>query len=621
MKYSELLPSLPSLLPLLSNKTQNSIMKYCWKELLTRLRLKDENDNEILDEDSTDRYAFRILDGDSTQITGGYAFGIFDGDVWKIKLKENISKIQNSDVQVIKDNNDHFDEHLNINLFSPYMDKIRELFQKVTNSKSEYEEKLKQYDQKLFERIIITDKLLQVWKIKIINQNKIMLRVFKKADDNNKWELNDTKITKFNVNDDRVIKLLEIELFTDDDIILITTIGFLIYHFNENKKIISLIYWNYLELTNLTVNTLEEDLEHFQDFKELLRPYYTLQFNLPLPNYDSFKISDEWILYVKDNKENFLKYGNKLLSFAIKDQKLDLIEEIYKKCINWFKEDLGNNRMILSIITSAMPLLNKHYPEYVLKYSLETTMIIDHPFYIIEYQHMKSYLYSFQYLQLIDLTRSILWIKYNIVFTNLFRVHKAIYKILYLIQLLLLYVMILLLPLFFIYIAIFYILSKYHFISDTDYTDAFSIFYFRLSNKLTRRETPTITFMVPYIKFVDYPQYYNWFLELIKPQPSLFVETISRDIYKTWNGEAIINFKWNTYGSFYYSIIWIGFMVLLGCFTTATTIPQQYINDDIRKNLFIASIILGFIHLSFEVRQFIYNPLKWFNDFWNIFGT
>ncbi|GET62243.1 hypothetical protein GLOIN_2v1874127 [Rhizophagus irregularis DAOM 181602=DAOM 197198] len=561
VKYSKLLPSL---LPLLSSKTLNPIMEYCWEKCLTRLGLKDENLQTL---------------PSNFQTTDKYAFGILDGNVWKIKLEENISKInfssQNSDVQVIEDSNDYFDEHLNINLFKSYMDEIRELFQKLSNSKSEYKRKLKQNDQNLVERIIITDKLLQVWKIKIIGHNKIMLRVFKKADVKRKWELTDTKITKFNVSDARKIKLLEIKLFTDDDIILITTIGFLIYHFNENKKSMSLIYWNYLELTYPNVGTLNfEDPEFFGDFKALLKPYYTLQFNLPLLNYDSFKICDEWISYVKDNKGNLLKYGDKLLSFAIKEHKLDLIEEIYKKCISWFNEDLGNNWMFLSIITSTTPLLNKYYPEYILRYSLETTMIIDHPFYSIEYQHTKS-LYSFQYLQLVDLTRSILWSKYKFFLHGLLNNYETIFWILIILRLLILIVMILLLPFFLIYIAVFYILEKYHFINEIFDIGVFSTFYFVLSNKLTTRETPIITFMVPYIKFVNYPLYYNWFLELIKPQPSLFVETISRDIYKTWSGEAIINFKWNTYGRF--------------------------------------------IHLSFEVRQFIYNPLKWFYDFWNIF--
>ncbi|GBC33432.2 hypothetical protein GLOIN_2v1826879 [Rhizophagus irregularis DAOM 181602=DAOM 197198] len=487
MKYSDLLLSL---LPLQCSETQNYIMGYCWKECLNRLGLKDEN--------------LKILSC-NIQTTDKYAFGILNGNVWKIKLEENIPKInfssQDSDVQIIEDSNDHFDEHL-------YLNKISELFQRVSNSSkykgelnhnqeldkslainlymnkkrklfeivSKIEKKSKQYNgRNLIERTIITettDKLLLAWKIKIIDHNKIMLQVFKKANVSSKLELTEPKTTEFNVNAFRKIKLLEIEL-SDDDIILITTIGFLIYHFNENEKSISLIYWNYLELTIPNISTLYADSEDFKDL-QALRP------DLPSLNWDSFKICDEWISYVKDNKKNLLEYGVRLLSFAIKEHKLDLIEEIYKKCIDWFEEDLGKNKMVLSIITSTMPLLNKYYPEYILKYSLETTMIIDNPFYSIEYQR-----------------------------------------------------------------------NKYHFISNNGNMSMFAIFYFILLNNLTNlttTKTPMITFMVPYINFINYPQNYSWFSELIKPQPSPFIETMNRDIYNTWSGEAIINFKWNTYG-------------------------------------------------------------------------
>ncbi|RIA98944.1 hypothetical protein C1645_812117 [Glomus cerebriforme] len=84
-------------------------------------------------------------------------------------------------------------------------------------------------------------------------------------------------------------------------------------------------------------------------------------------------------------------------------------------------------------------------------------------------------------------------------------------------------------------------------------------------------------------------------------QSNPFVKTISGDIYKTWNGEALINFKWNTYRKYYYTIIWISFMALLGCFTAVATI--QNIDKDTQKQLLITTIILGIIHLSFEVRH------------------
>ncbi|RIA87084.1 hypothetical protein C1645_828292 [Glomus cerebriforme] len=164
-----------------------------------------------------------------------------------------------------------------------------------------------------------------------------------------------------------------------------------------------------------------------------------------------------------------------------------------------------------------------------------------------------------------------------------------------------------------------------HNMSDRNEYEYFVRFFYYINNHFIPTPTPapttpTITFMLPYIKFVNYPKDYNFLLELIKPQPSPFVKIKNEDIYKTWNGEALINFKWNKYGKCYYTIIWISFMALLGCFTAVATIPQQHINEDTQKQLLIASIALGSIHLSFEIRQFIYDYIKWFKDFWNIFG-
>ena len=67
-------------------------------------------------------------------------------------------------------------------------------------------------------------------------------------------------------------------------------------------------------------------------------------------------------------------------------------------------------------------------------------------------------------------------------------------------------------------------------------------------------------------------------------------------------------------------MIWIGFMALFGCFTVAATTPQDYLADNNRESLLIASIILGLIHLNFEVRQIIYDPIRWIKDSWNYIG-
>ncbi|PKY42275.1 hypothetical protein RhiirA4_540286 [Rhizophagus irregularis] len=100
---------------------------------------------------------------------------------------------------------------------------------------------------------------------------------------------------------------------------------------------------------------------------------------------------------------------------------------------------------------------------------------------------------------------------------------------------------------------------------------------------------------------MTYPKDYNFFKELfIRPQSSPFTKTQNNDLFKTWNGEAIINFKWRMFGVYYYAGIWILFIIYLAYFTLAS-ISYDIFNKENRKKLFFLSIILGFIHLLFEV--------------------
>ncbi|PKK75983.1 hypothetical protein RhiirC2_773001 [Rhizophagus irregularis] len=540
--HSVLCPLLFHLLfPLFSNIPNNefwdSIMKDCREICFGHLK-QHESPKEFLP--------------NNIQSASNCAFGILDGDVLKINLEKMISNINslfkyydelnnnNNSDEIIDNwyeyyNNNYFNyfrvkyeiyEHLNIHLFNPYMDNIHTLFKKVL---SDFEEKRK---------LILIQNLIK-WEINNINYKEIELSVFIKINVSSEWDLICTRVENFNIREN--IFLHGVKLLNFDDIVLITTIG----------VFISLRYFYYME-------------SYYR--KDLLRYYEKIfsKHTLSLPNYDSFKISDEWVSYVKDNKEVLLTYGVELLTFAIKEYKLELVDDIYKKCIIRFKEDLRNNRMFLSIITSTMPLLYEYCPEYVLRYSLETIMIIDSPFYNIEPQNNNLHLHSFfRYPQIINLTRSILWLKYNIKMDKLKRNHNILFQMLFFIQIL---VILLLFP---IYFATFYILSKYHFVNNIYASDAFSI-YLKVVDILSKniprnRKTPSITFMIPYVKFVNYPRNYNWFWELIKPQPSPFVKTISGDIYKTWEGEALINFKWNTYGKYYHLLIWLGFITLLVC--------------------------------------------------------
>ncbi|RGB26569.1 hypothetical protein C1646_820311, partial [Rhizophagus diaphanus] len=472
-----------------------------------------------------------LFDGPTNKKT---KFVLMFGRVWKSNFDEKMSKTnfssKNSD-DLNKKNNKivECDEYLNVHSFNLYMDTVSTLFQKVITREKEL------YVQTLSIKLAVN---LIEWDISV-GDGKIKLEVFKKE------KLVSTRIENFHypikvsgctLHDH---ELIVSSLFSNNDIIILTSFG----------KYRSRLYMR-------SRNSIKEYI---------------------------FRL-DGWVSDVINNKLSLLKYGVELLKFAIKEHKLELIDDIYKKCMTYFKEDLMNNKSFLSIITSAMPLLDEYYPEYILKYSSETNMIIDSPFYSIEHQNKNFHLYSFyQSPQIANLSKSLLLTKYQ---SKLFNCRNEglvnLVDILFIIQAL---IILLTLPL---YLATFYILSTYNFINDIYKEDLFSKIYFNTEFKIANffkkyiTTTPTITFMIPYINFVNYSRDYNWFLELIKPQSSPFTETINRNIYKTWNGEALINFKWNAYGKYYYAIIWILFMALLGCFTTAATIPQQYINEEVR---------------------------------------
>jgi hypothetical protein len=598
MKRPDLCSQLfPLLLPLFSNISCNEFwdfMENYWEKYSDRLKqiLKKSLPSNI--RAANNKYAFRIL----------------DGDIWKINLKINSDKLNNvnfdENCMSYEEENWYFDSNVKINeKTNEKTNKIYDLLHiLLPNSYMDAVfENLKSIDELPLEKNLIK------WEVKL-DGGVVKLQVFKRNNVNDKWDLicsRDEEFTK----DEEFIKvdnprLLKFKSFDDNSIIILTGVGPLIYYFNENDESISLNYFYYFYNESLTA---EERLARY-------KKAYSKS-TLPLPNHESFKHNDKWVLDIKNNKESLLKYGVELLSYAIKEYKLELIDEIYKKCLSYFKEDFSN-KMFLSIITSTMPLLNEYYPEYILRYSLETTMIIDSPSYSIKYQNNNLHLFSFQYPQMINLSRSIVWFKYSLLMMRLRRSHKIAYRILEFIQYL---IVLLTLP---VYFASFYILSEFKFIDHvTD--ELFSRLYFKeFINKYSKYErtkrTPTIIFMNPYIKFVTYPKdYSNWFMEFIKPKSSPFVKTtMNREIYKTWEGESLINFKWNNYGKYYYAIIWIVFMVFLGCFTVVATIP--HIDDDVRNKLLITSIILGFIHLIFEIRQIIYDFNKWIHDFWNIFG-
>ncbi|GBC27656.2 hypothetical protein GLOIN_2v1874143 [Rhizophagus irregularis DAOM 181602=DAOM 197198] len=453
-----------------------------------------------------------------------YAFGILDGHVWKFKFEEKVEE--------------NFDELLlsNENSNVPITENLDEN-DKIIHNECDDSKKI---DKKTYEHLNLH--LFNPY-MGAIHELFQAVKYDKEIDaDNKEIDTEDKKNTikwKIKINDEE----MKLQVFLK----------------NDSGE------WNLI----CTKKNQKKNLRVYEkEFKD----------TLPLPKHNSFKLN-EWNSYVRDNKESFLKHGVELLTFAIKNHDLGLIDAIYEKCMEYFKEDVGNNKIFLSIITSTIPLLNEYYPEYIKRYSIDTNMIIDSPSYSIE--HRKTlHLYSFS--------------KPHAILPEIYTYIRSIYIII---------------------------------IRSLEYL-------------LATISAPKITFMVPYIKFVDYPQDYIWWKDFFLPQPSLFVKTTNRkEIYETWSGEALINYKWNAYGMIYYYMIWVGHIIFYSTFSLiAFPLSQSNIKEnDIIAKLYTAAkrqiipyiilIVLGFIYLSIEVRKFIYiiynqgrntNFEQWFSNIMGI---
>ncbi|KAF0541193.1 transient receptor potential cation channel subfamily a member 1-like [Gigaspora margarita] len=133
----------------------------------------------------------------------------------------------------------------------------------------------------------------------------------------------------------------------------------------------------------------------------------------------------------------------------------------------------------------------------------------------------------------------------------------------------------------------------------------------------------TTVLAIPLPNFVSYPKEYKPWKELLLPKPNPFthsnkVEVINEEFYRYLNGEALLKFKWNTYGRKYYLLIWAIYTIFLCSFVIAASFYKN-ISQTILSILLYTTICLGIWHLFFELRQFIFSPLDYLASAWNFF--
>ncbi|KAF0511006.1 transient receptor potential cation channel subfamily a member 1-like [Gigaspora margarita] len=132
----------------------------------------------------------------------------------------------------------------------------------------------------------------------------------------------------------------------------------------------------------------------------------------------------------------------------------------------------------------------------------------------------------------------------------------------------------------------------------------------------------SVVLAIPLPNFVSYPkEYKNFWNEFWHPKPNCFTylsnNQFKYELYKHINGEALLDFKWNTYGRKYYLTIWAIYTIFLGSFIIVSTLSDN-ISWFYQQILLYIIIILGFWHLFIEFRQLlIYSPLNYLLSSWN----
>ncbi|KAF0464571.1 transient receptor potential cation channel subfamily a member 1-like [Gigaspora margarita] len=387
-------------------------------------------------------------------------------------------------------------------------------------------------------------------------------------------------------------------LLDNEDLIMITAIGLLVWTI-WGKKEIRLRYYKGFPFTSTYLD--EKDYENRyltgdvvnkkSEYKKLeflcKKPYIEKLLNeildcgenLLVPDFDALvpyynelcmnerypfkELMDDYI----ENKITLILYGKQLLKSLLKNKNYLMAEKLYKKCmmINLKEEsdDFLTNIKLLEIISFSLIDLSQNFPDFLKEFLSHTSFTIPSK-------------------------------NEDLVVGNFFsshlqnhRTHSQPFEISF-------------------------INNIFIFLQGINLPSLIRRSFKRAD------ENQSIIMLFPLPKFNSYPSTYNFWKELISPSCSSFTRYEASELYKWWNGEALLNFKWNSYGKYYYAAIWLFFSFFMGSFLIVSTLSNE-ISVSCQKLLLVATIFLGFLHLTFEIRQLIYSPLAWAIDPWNYF--
>ncbi|CAG8577347.1 6375_t:CDS:2, partial [Scutellospora calospora] len=471
------------------------------------------------------------------------------------------------------------------------------------------------------------------WELEFSNKS-VMITVIEFDYHKNDW--NDSEKRKIEIlpsfySDEKKF-ILHCEVLENDDFFTITHIGVIIWTFKFSKatktKIISMhYYWNGFNdcLEKFAFDRDFDKFNHDRDFDKFkhdrdfdkfmvkhLFESWTSERILPASSYETIYFNLDvkfggtplFLEFLKDNinEEFYLTcYGNILMRTfsSLKDDKW--IRTVGDSCINKCLHD--NNHLIfkislLSIIFENIVELSENQPAFIASIFSMVAFVV--PSTIINQKSHSLHLSSFGRYYHLSRTSSLDILTSNFWNSNLyFQFQNGFRKFLNSLR------------------ALFSCFESLLLVLISVPSVVLSPLLLLVNRFYSINQNPTIVLAFPIPNFVSYSKYYNW-KELIRPIPNSFIssnhlEKINYEFYKYLNGRALLEFKWKFYGKKYYLVMWAIYTVFLYSFITVSSLS----NDNSQKIFLIITIILGFWHLIFEIRSFIYFPLGYFSRIWN----
>ncbi|KAF0524640.1 transient receptor potential cation channel subfamily a member 1-like [Gigaspora margarita] len=321
--------------------------------------------------------------------------------------------------------------------------------------------------------------------------------------------------------------IIHCEVLENDDLIAITRIGVFIWTYNKLCGVKMHYYWNDWD------NRLEEFIFDKSKFKSLLTDRTPGRI-LPFSSYETIRRNSDIefgegkALLFKQFLENNINevfyltcYGKNLMRALIKLKDDKWIRLLGKSCIDKCVKD--NNFLIskislLNIIFENFKVLSENHPAFIASALSLLGFVI--PFNIVIPNSTSSHLskyggyYHLSKTSYFDILTSILWVHW-ISFQKRFQNKLQNFQ------------------------------NSHPFLNSIVKR---VIDFYNVGHSTT-------VLAIPLPNFVSYPKDYNFWEELLLPKPNPFVylnniEKINEEFYRYLNGEALLNFKWNTSWNF-----------------------------------------------------------------------